>query len=559
MTIKVTVLVVYLLGIFAIGWWARTRWSASPEKYFLADRGLGPLIFLATMAATNFSAFTVFGASGAGYRDGYAFYPIMGFGTGFMALTFWLIGRKARSLGQEFGALTPPELVRAAYGNRGVSTLFALVMIVFTIPYLALQPIAAGYALQELLGIDHLWGAGLITLIICLYTLRGGLKAVAWTDALQGVFMFGVLAVALFMIAGEFGGLSKAGEELLQRKPELFSRPGGQGKYLLPIWFSYIFLWFFCDPMFPQLFQRFLAARDERTIRRTMILYPLVCSVVFILPVTIGVLGHLNHPDLAGKAADRILPLLAADMSNQVLGALIIACGLAALMSTMDSQLLTLSSIFSQDIYPLFSGKQAEASWPGRIFVIILAAAGLALAADPPGTILTIARIAFTGLAVLFPTVLFGLYPGWKSSTGAIVSIIIGQAALVLNFFGYLPGWGFLAVVPIMVLTFAAYLLVAGVEKLASGQSLSWPVGFFRSPYTWGFACILFLAHDWWRWGRTPELFLGLPVWVFWFMFLSLLQIWLMVLWTRQVSEVRVSESAKETAKEAITLSHEPG
>jgi len=108
-----------------------------------------------------------------------------------------------------------------------------------------------------------------------------------------------------------------------------------------------------------------------------MLLYPLICSAVFLLPVTIGVLGHLHHPDLVGKAADSILPLLAADMHSDLFGALVIACGLAALMSTMDSQLLTLSSIFSQDLYPFFRRGEVRSAWPGRVFVMVLAGTGL--------------------------------------------------------------------------------------------------------------------------------------------------------------------------------------
>jgi SSS family solute:Na+ symporter len=104
--------------ILVIGFVARARWKAPPDSYFLADRKLGTLILLATMAATNFSAFTVFGTSGAGYRDGYAFFPIMGFGTGFMALTFWILGRKIWHIGRSRGLVTPPELMRDRYGSR---------------------------------------------------------------------------------------------------------------------------------------------------------------------------------------------------------------------------------------------------------------------------------------------------------------------------------------------------------------------------------------------------------------------------------------------------------
>ena len=115
MTIKIAVLITYFVIVLVIGFIARTRWKSTPETYFLADRKLGSVILLGTMVATNFSAFTVFGTSGAGYRDGYAFFPIMGFGTGFMALTFWVIGRKIRRIGQKHNLVTPPELVKNIY------------------------------------------------------------------------------------------------------------------------------------------------------------------------------------------------------------------------------------------------------------------------------------------------------------------------------------------------------------------------------------------------------------------------------------------------------------
>ena len=112
MTIKIAVLISYFVVVLVIGFIARTRWNSTPDTYFLADRKFGTPILLGIMVATNFSAFTVFGTSGAGYRDGYAFFPIMGFGTGFMALTFWIIGRKIRQVGLEHGLVTPPEQVK---------------------------------------------------------------------------------------------------------------------------------------------------------------------------------------------------------------------------------------------------------------------------------------------------------------------------------------------------------------------------------------------------------------------------------------------------------------
>ena len=430
MTVKITILAGYFLMVLAVGFVARTRWKSSPETYFLADRKLGTLVLLGTMVATNFSAFTVFGTSGAGYRDGYAFFPIMAFGTGFMALTFWLLGRRIWRRGRDHGLVTPPELVTDIYNSPMLSFLFSLVMIVFTIPYLALQPMAAGYVLEELVGLPYFGGCLLVTGIIVLYTLRGGMRAVAWTDVFQGTLMLLLLVVALFMVAGHHGGFVAANQKVLTAAPELFSRPGGSGRYTLGIWFSYMLLWFFCDPMFPQLFQRFFSAKNERSLSRIMLFYPLVCTVVFFLPISVGVMGRLSFPDLVGKGADRILPMVLTQISGDAMAALVMAAGLAALMSTMDSQLLTLSSIFTRDIAPLAGASKRNDSLTGRIFVIFLSLAGLALAWNPPATILQIATQTFTGLAVLFPTVIFGLYFKRAYPPAAILSILCGEGLL---------------------------------------------------------------------------------------------------------------------------------
>ena len=536
MITKITVLVVYFLTVLCIGLIARTRWKSTPETYFLADRKLGTVILLGTMVATNFSAFTVFGTSGAGYRDGYAFFPIMGFGTGFMALTFWILGRKIWQVGQGRGIVTPPELVRELYQSPFLSVLFAFIMIIFTIPYLALQPMAAGYALEELVGLPYLYGCMLVTAIILLYTLRGGLRAVAWTDLFQGLLMFFLLLAALIMVARFHGGFIAANQKVLASFPELFSRPGGQEKFTCGIWFSYILLWFLCDPMFPQLFQRFFSAKSQKILSRIMFLYPLVCTAVFILPISVGVLGRLTFPELVGKQADRILPMVLTLISGDFMAALVIAAGLAALMSTMDSQLLTLSSIFTRDILPLAgkSKNKSKGGAAGRIFVIFLSLAGLALAWKPPATILQIATQTFTGLAVLFPTVVFGLYLKKVFPLAAIFSIFIGEGALLVFYFKLVPAGPFLPVIWVMLVTFTVYLIthlaLLWKQKALVFQTPAW----LLDPYFYLISCVFILAMDFWAWGKVHPMFCGLPGWAVYFIILSAIQTLLMVLMVRR-------------------------
>ena len=540
--IQIVVFTVYFLSVLAIGIFARSRWKSTPETYFLADRRLGTLVLLGTMVATNFSAFTVFGTSGAGYRDGYAFFPIMGFGTGFMALTFWVVGRKIREAGSNTGSVTPPELIRNLYDSRPLSVLFALVMIIFTIPYLALQPMAAGYALEELMGLPYFYGCCLVTGIIVLYTLRGGMRAVAWTDLFQGVIMFVMLLVSLIIVAGHNGGFAAASQKIFSQAPELFSRPGGTGRYTPGIWLSFMMLWFFADPMFPQLFQRFFTAKNRHTISLIMLWYPVVCTVVFIMPIAIGVMGRLTFPDLVGKQADRILPMLLTSISGEVMATLVIAAGLAALMSTMDSQLLTLSSIFTRDIVPLFSGSTHKGSVTGRVFVIFLALAGLALAYRPPATILQIATQTFTGLAVLFPTVIFGLYMKRVYPVAAITSILAGEATLAVFYFKWISPGFFLPVVWVMTATAGTYLAAHGIMAALEGRlSIRLP-RWTRNPFVYLFSALFISAVDVWAWGAHEPFVLGLPLWVWYFVGLSCIQIIIMMLMVRSHRRRRALE-----------------
>ncbi len=529
MGVKLVVLICYFLIVLLIGFIARTRWKSSPENYFLADRKLGTGVLLGTMVATNFSAFTVFGTSGAGYRDGYAFFPIMAFGTGFMAVTFWILGRKIWWVGRKHRVVTPPEMIRAVYGNPILSSIFALVMIVFTVPYLALQPMAAGYALEELVGIPYFSGCLLVTGIIVLYTLRGGMRAVAWTDLFQGALMVVLLATSLILVAQSHGGFAAANQKVMATNPELFSRPGGLGKYTVAIWFSYLMLWFFCDPMFPQLFQRFFSAQSDKTISRMMLFYPLVCTVVFFIPIAVGVLGRLSFPHLAGKQADRILPMVVTLVSGDIMSALIIACGLAALMSTMDSQLLTLSSIFTRDIVPLVLGKQVKGHAMGRVFVIFLSLAGLALAYKPPATILQIATQTFTGLAVLFPAVMFGLYLKRVKALPAILSILCGEAMMLSYYFKLLPSGAFLPVVPVMIVTSSVYLFTHGLLLWREGALTVGLPAWTSNPYFYLLLGNFALALDFWAWGKSRPQWAGIPFWLGYFVILSAVQTLVMI------------------------------
>jgi SSS family solute:Na+ symporter len=275
------------------------------------------------------------------------------------------------------------------------------------------------------------------------------------------------------------------------------------------------------------------------TIKRMMLFYPLVCTLVFFLPVTLGVLGNLSFPGLSGKEADRILPLMVSHLCGDFMGTLIMSAGLAALMSTMDSQLLTLSSIFTRDIYPFFARQKADSAVPGKIFVLVLASLGFFFAINPPSTMIQIATQTFTGLAVLFPTVLFGLYSSKPDPLPAAISIILGEVLVGISYFGLLPSGDFLPAIPIIIGTFLAYI---GISLIKSSGSLLVAVPPKRTLiFALLFSLILILAVDWWQWSASASGPGGFPLWMGYFILLSLLQTFLMGWWLKNLPNKTVA------------------
>ena len=467
------IIALYLLLTLAIGYYSYLRSQDNPNDYFLAGRGIGSFVLFFTLIATNFSAFFFLGFSGAGYRIGYSYYAMMSFGTALVALAFYFIGNKVYLLGKAKGYITPPEMIGDHFQSRPLKVIYLVVMVIFTIPYLALQPIGAGILLSELTNgwISYFQGAVLLSIIIVLYVFVGGMRSVALTDVAQGLIMFVLMFLAVYLVGNALGGVSRANARVYEQLPALFSRQGADGYFTPQKWFSFMVLWILAVPMFPQMFMRFFIPKNSGALRTAALLYPVVTALLFICPVMIGVLGHLAFPDLAGQEADKILPLMLGQFVPEWLAALIMVGALAAFMSTMDSQLLALSSMLTRDLYREFFDRGVSFTRQvqiGKLLIVLLAVFGLIIAYRPPSTIFDLATEAFTGLALLFPTTIAALYWRRATASGCMASILVSQLALIVTHYGWLSNaWmlGFLPVVPLVVL---ATVVLIGVSLLTT-------------------------------------------------------------------------------------------
>ncbi len=461
--IFLALIIIYFIFLLSLGFIAHKLTKKTPEDYFLANRSFGSMILFFTLIATNFSAFTFLGFSGAAYKFGFGQYGIMGFGTAIMAIMFYVIGRKVWREGKKNKYITPPEVIGKKLNSKSLRLLFMGVMVIFTIPYLATQAIGAGFLIQNMTGLFWQIGAVVTILIIMAYVLLGGMRGSGWTDVIQGVIMIIALFLAVVFIAISLGGFENANNLASNARPELFSRPGGD--FFIPqIWFSFMFLWIFADPMFPQIFSRFYTAKNEKSLKTAMIFYPVIVSILFLFPVLIGVWAH--GAGVVVENTDNVLPEMVRLYASPIYSFVMIGA-LAALMSTADSQLLSLSTMLSHDI-PFVKKKFSEISI-GKILVIVLTLFAIVFVVTgydtSVGIMGTLVKTTFSGLAVLCPTTIAVLY--WKKVTkyGCIASIIIGEMSVFLYQYEILPSFGFLPAIWAILVSIIVLVIVSIVTR----------------------------------------------------------------------------------------------
>ncbi len=452
--------VLYLVALLILGLIAERSGRKDPEGYFLAGRSFKPILLFFTMAATNFSAFFFLGFSGYAYSYGFGEYGVMALGTAFMPIMFYIIGRKAWKLGKEKGYATAPELIGGEMDSRTLRLLVMAVMVIFTLPYLAVQAVGAGLIINALSGTDALLGAVVVTIVIGIYVSLGGMRASGWTDVLQGILMFSAMLMAGIFIANALGGFEAAGESAYSAYPEFFKR---DRMFSVGVWISFIVLWIFADPMFPQLFSRFYTAKNEKSLKLTMIVYPFLISFLFLIPVLVGVWAR--GTGLQVDAPNQVMIVMVQNYTPAWVFYLVMLGALSALMSTADSQLFSISSMAVRDTN---IGRRFGEVRTGIVMTWMIVA-GIILYTiyffNSSSEIMTfLIKNSFSGLAILSPVFLAALYWRRTGRMSAVLSIILGETYVLLSWGGMTPATGFLDGVVALSISAASLVVLSYAE-----------------------------------------------------------------------------------------------
>ena len=438
---------VYLALVLWIGIFAFRRSTGSGEDFFLANRSLGPCVFLLSLFGTNMTAFAILGSSGMSYQRGIGVFGLMASSSAIIIpLTIIFIGTRLWSLGKRFGHMTQVQYFRDRWSSPALGTLIFALTATMLVPYIIIGVMGGGEVMESLTTItgpdgkpilfdvlvdgktvqeQHHWisyefGGALVALVVMSYVFFGGMRGTAWVNAFQVVLFLSFGGVAVVLISNALGGFDQMMAQITSSKSlgSLLSRE----RISQQEFFSYMFIPLSAI-MFPHMAIMCMTAEKVGHFRKTVVFYPLCIAAIWLPCVYLGVVSTQVFPGLAAGDSNDVIPRLLTEYTNLwvagILGAGVMACVMAS-----DSQIMALSTMFTQDIYKHYGGRErfGERSevWVGRAFIIGICVISylIAIALHKQEGIFELAiRFAFSGYAALAPIMLAAMF--WRRSTAA--------------------------------------------------------------------------------------------------------------------------------------------
>lgn len=423
---------IYIVASLVVAYMSRSGEAATMSEYFIGGRSMGGLVSALSYSATTYSAFMMVGLAGLTYKGGVGalgFEIVYFAGVSLVAIfgpRFWAVGKK-------FGFVTPSEMLGARYGSRWVAMAAAVASCIFLVPYAAVQLAGVGYLLAGMSDGAISFGAGIIvaTVLAIAFSYIAGIRSVMWTDSLQALVMIVASVAVVGFVVAELGGFTALFDAVAERNPAMLTVPG-PGLFSFTTFLGLTIPWFFFAISNPQVSQRLFMPASLGALRRMLMIFLAFGFVYTLVSVLWGFSAYVAFPDLA-NADLATSTLLASDFVPPVLGVVVMVGILAAAVSTIDSILLTLSSMVARDVYANVATRTDDRKqlMIGKVIIPIISLIALGFAAMQFSLIAVLAVAASTGLVVIVPAIVGAFF--WKRGTaaGALASIVGGGIFVV--------------------------------------------------------------------------------------------------------------------------------
>ena len=443
-TLATAILAVYMVIVVVIGvagW--RVLPSTDLESYVLANRGVGWFVGYFSTAGSQLSALTMMGFIAFYYQFGVSAYLaiLVAYGI-FTCGLYYFLGPRVWKLGRKFGHITPSDLAREYYDSKWMGYIVAVGMILALIPYLQVQFTGVGIIIQLATGgqVPVQVGAIIIAVIIAFYTLLGGMKSVAWVDAIQGLMLLiGGFVGGLILLYTVGGGFNTAANTVVAQNAGLFDI-GVQGP------FGWIFVMTFGAVVFlgwvfhPHMWIRIHYFESGRAVENL----PWVALSIFWFTQIGGMAavltGAITMPD---APPDQFMMLIFRENFPTVIFAAFASALLAAMMSSASSQCHGVGAVASRDLSEQLLPEKSGDFHLTVARVATLVAIGLAVAlsfAGIPFLLTSGAAAAALATSLFFPQAVAAVRGGaWFTRSGALAGSILGSVLGLGFILGVIP------------------------------------------------------------------------------------------------------------------------
>ncbi len=474
-------LTLYFTLMIGIGFYAWRKSTSSSEEYMLGGRQLSPAVASLSAGASDMSGWLLLGLPGALFAAGLV-EAWIGIGLFCGALVNWIIvAPRLREQTERYdNSLTIPEFLANRFPSKAMAlrTVSAIIIVVFFAVYTGSGLVAGGKLVESAFGeivnigsfSDYLVGVWGTLAVVLIYTVIGGFLAVSLTDFCQGIIMMLALilmpAVVLFGSGG--GGFEQASATLAKVDPNFLSWTSG----LTLIGFLSAVAWGLGYFGQPHIIVRFMAIRSVSDVPKARNIGMTWMGISLLGAICLGVFGraYAVRNGLDVEDPETIFIVLADLLFHPLITGFLYAALLAAVMSTISSQLLVASSSLTEDFYRLFLRKEAsesESVLVGRISVMLVGVVAAIIASNPNSNVLGLVSHAWAGFGAAFgPLIVLSLMWSRMSGTGAVAGLVAGAFTVIVWISmgwnsSFLGGPGVYEIIPGFVVAWAAIYFVS--------------------------------------------------------------------------------------------------
>ncbi|MEJ8543830.1 sodium/proline symporter PutP [Brevibacillus borstelensis] len=427
---------VYMLGMLLIGYYAYKR-TSNLTDYMLGGRTLGPAVTALSAGASDMSGWLMMGLPGAMFAQGIsASWIAIGLTLGAYANWLYVAPRLRTYTEVANNSITIPAFLENRFGDasRMLRLVSGLVIMIFFTFYVSSGLVSGGVLFENTFHLNYHTGLWLVAVVVIAYTLFGGFLAVSWTDFVQGLIMFIALILVPLVTILHVGGIGPTFTEIYSINPALLDI--FKGTSLLGI--ISLFAWGLGYFGQPHIIVRFMAISSVKEIKKARFIGMgwMIFSIVGAMFTGLIGIAYYSKQGLTLSDPETVFIELGKILFHPLITGFLLAAILAAIMSTISSQLLVTSSSLTEDVYKTFFRREAsdkELVFVGRLSVLIVSLVALLLAYSKNDTILDLVGYAWAGFGASFgPLILLSLY--WKrmNKWGALAGMVAGAATVIL-------------------------------------------------------------------------------------------------------------------------------